>query len=346
MYSRVLVPLDGSERAERALAVAGPIARASHGMIILLRVVTDLADTSALVTSAPLPRADYLDRDEREARAYLQEVASSESLRDLRVETRVEIGATAEVILDCVSAWKPDSIVLCSHGRTGFTRWALGSVAQQIVRRAPVPIVLLRERGGLPLDLSSTDERPFRMLIPLDGSEVAESAVVPAITYGSLVAPRGFEAHLVRVLPFVRKPDHDTLRDQAAHEANAYLERTARKIASIPGADYVRVTTAVVYERDVAAALAHVAEGDTGVVGTAVVDGCDMIAMATHGRTGLALLAMGSVTDRTLTATNLPALVVRPGAVKRQDLVVSTQAEESAADEPPADAPHPFEALF
>lgn len=349
MFSKILVPLDGSERAERALPVAGQLARASHGAVILLRVVNDIADSSALLATAPLPHADYLDRDEREARQYLNEVSLSEALRDTRVETRIEFGITAEVILDSAAAWKADAIVLCSHGRTGLSRWALGSVAQQIVRRSTVPTVLLRERGGLPLEGKEEAGSTFRMLIPLDGSELAEAALEPAIAFGALMtAPDAFEAQLVRVLPFIRTLDHDALREQAALEANAYLDRIAKRITAYSDGARMRVTTAIVYDLDAAAALARVAETGLGVVGTAAVDGCDMIAMATHGRTGLALLAMGSVTDRTLSATVLPALIVRPQITQRREYVVTREREETAPIplEEEEESPHPWEALL
>ena len=347
MFSKILVPLDGSDRAERALAVAGQLARASHGAVILVRVVNDIADTSALLATAPLPRVDYLDRDEREARRYLDEIAASEALRGTRVEARVEFGITAEVILDSAAAWKADAIVLCSHGRTGLTRWALGSVAQQVVRRSTVPTVLLRERGGLPLGARENGGHEFRILIPLDGSELAEAALAPAISFGSLLtAPKLFEAHLVRVIPFIRTPEHDALREQAALEANAYLERVSKRMSLYPGGDRVRVTTAIVYDLDAAAALARIAEMGSGVVGTAVVDGCDMIAMATHGRSGLALLAMGSVTDRALSSTVIPALIVRPQITQLRGYVASRVREETAPEALEEDAAHPWEALL
>ncbi len=348
MFSKILVPLDGSERAERALAVAGRLARASHGSVILLRVVNDIADASGLIATAPLPRADYLDRDEREARQYLDEIAASETLRDARVETHVEFGTVAEVILDSATAWGVDAIVLCSHGRTGLSRWALGSVAQQIVRRSTAPTVLLRERGaGLPPEEKDERGRPFRILIPLDGSELAEVALEPAISFGAMItAPETFEAQLVRVIPFIRTPDSDALRDQAALEANAYLERVARRISAAPGGERVRVTTAIVYELDAAAALARIAEKGLGVVGTAAVDGCDMIAMATHGRTGLARLAMGSVTDRALSATVLPALIVRPPINQQAGAAATRVREEAATESLEEEAAHPWEAIL
>lgn len=347
MFSKILVPLDGSERAERALAVAGQLAGASHGAVILLRVVNDAPDTSALLTTAPLARADYLDRDEREARAYLDEMVGSASLRGARVETRVEFGITAEVILDSAAAWNVDAIVLCSHGRTGFSRWALGSVAQQVVRHSTVPTLLLRERGRLPMDRKENDGRLFRMLVPLDGSELAEAALESAIAFGGLMtAPDAFEAHLVRVLPFIRTQERDALREQAALDASAYLERVAKQITAYPYAERLCVTTAIVYDLDPAGALARIAEGDSGVVGTAVVDGCDMLAMATHGRSGLARLAMGSVTDRALSATALPALIVRPQLIQQhQDGAVRVQ--EGREPEPKVErGPHPYEALL
>jgi nucleotide-binding universal stress UspA family protein len=141
MLKRILVPLDGSKRAEQALPVAARLARASGGAIILLQAATGPTayQQSIQETAMALPYALSLavppavERDAHytaldAAQRYLDITAKSGELADIEVETQALFGTAAAEILAAAQALPADLIVMCSHGYTGFKRWRLGSV--------------------------------------------------------------------------------------------------------------------------------------------------------------------------------------------------------------------------
>ena len=117
-----------------------------------------------------------------------------------------------------------------------------------------------------------------------------------------------------------------------------YLDRIAKRLAAAT-TGRAHITTSVVLEIDAADALARMTRSGELVTGSLISDGCDILAMATHGRTGLARLAMGSVTERVLSATIAPALIIRPSHMKAEPKSVITQEE-------PATTPKSWPALF
>ena len=311
MYTRILIPLDGSARAERALPIAATIARASGASVLLLRVV-DLSHDFGVYGMVPSPAIESVAHNLRvAAEAYVAECAHTELLRGLKVETSVEVGDAPYSILIHSEAWRADLVVLCSHGRTGLSRWALGSVAEHVSRHSRVPVLLLRESGPTLAGRHPDPEHLLRLLVALDGSKHAEASLEPArdlIT--ALAAPQAGALHLAMVLsPFAADPAN--MPDALVLEgAKSYLERIANHLRDTHSG--LSVTWSVAVELDIANALIRVAENGEDAEGVGVFGGCDLIAMATHGAGGIARWVMGSVTDRVLHATTLPILVVRP----------------------------------
>ena len=315
MFQRILVPLDGSARAERALPVAANLANARNATLVLLRVVPDLLDVGGYMIPAVATDTGATEREEFEARDYLSAIAKTHPLHGVRVEQVVGFGVPAQVILDTIKSSGIDAIIIGSHGRTGLSRWVMGSIAQAVVRHSSAPVLLLRQQGPS-LDDVDGHGRPFRILVPLDGSELAEAALGPAQIMGEAFAPSGvYELHVARVIPFLNTASPDALRDTARAEATAELNRVAQRLNALTNGK-AKVTTSVITEIDVADALARMTRSGELVTGSLISDGCDLIAMATHGRTGLARLAIGSVTERVLSATVAPALIIRPERMK------------------------------
>jgi nucleotide-binding universal stress UspA family protein len=145
MYQRIVVPLDGSELAEEALPRAIELARLVGAPLHLLRVVDYLRlerygpYALALEYSAVEP---VLDTETTEATEYVDAVQRHLTREGVAVETEVRQGRVAREI---VAAAKPGAvIVMASHGRGGFSRWLLGSIAEDVLRHATVPILLVR----------------------------------------------------------------------------------------------------------------------------------------------------------------------------------------------------------
>lgn len=325
MFKRILVPLDQSRRAERAIPVAARLAREAGGEIILTHVLV-----MPLEYATPIAPAGYaappVDGMEAEAENYLRHTAESPMLAGLPVSTCVRCGPTAISILDAADEQGVDSIVMTTHGRTGVTRWALGSVAQQVIRHAHVSVLTLREQGA-PL-VEAHGLAVFRALVPLDGSSKAEEAVdIAAHTVIALAGPGRTGA---LSLAMVIDPSYATIEDSPNHLLRdgvvLYLERVAdRMVRTYPG---LKVSWVALAERDVAAALARLAEQgvvDGVVAGEGAPGVSDMIVMTTHGRTGMKRLALGSITERVLEITQLPLLAVRPLSMQSAEHEATTQ---------------------
>jgi nucleotide-binding universal stress UspA family protein len=180
MFTTILVPLDGSSRAEAALPLAARIARHTGAVLLLVRVVSFAAESwSAIMTSNPLLAEAVVETDLAEATEYLERVAASPTLTGTSAQTAVYHGPAASTILEAAASSRSDLIVLCRHGATGLTPWAMGSTAAKVVRHTTIPVLVVPDNFSY-LGSSSADlAQPLRMLIPLDGSIMAQAALEP-----------------------------------------------------------------------------------------------------------------------------------------------------------------------
>jgi nucleotide-binding universal stress UspA family protein len=318
MFQRILVPLDGSERAERAIPVAADLARASQGTVILGRAV-QVQPAMSIAPYFDIPadlQQEGLKAAEAGATEYLTRVANSAELKGVSAATVVRTGAAAWEMLAAAQEQAADLIVMCSHGHTGFKRWVLGSVAQHIARHAQTPVLILREQGTAPTRAQLEGNTGMRVLVALDGSERAEAVLAPAMALAQDLSFKGHGAlHLLSVINPHEVVDKELLRETTINAAQSYLGSVADRLGNkYSAATGPSVTWSVATDFDAASAIIHVAEsetaGDTGT-GTDTSGGYDVIAMATHGRTGVALWALGSVTERVVQGTQLPMLIVR-----------------------------------
>src|SRR6266571_189487 len=311
MYKRILVPLDGSARAEQAIPVAARIARALGGSVILLRVATAPVDTGKYSATSGYVE-ETIDADLIGATSYLENIAGSNELAGIKTEVKTLTGAVAPAILSAAQSFHANLIVMCSHGYTGFKRWALGSVADKVTRHSPIPVLVLREGGPLP---ATAAHQPVRALVPVDGSTLSEAVVEPAAYLAAALAEATSQQgalHLLRVvdLPasggkFKSDAHIDTgLKEQVKHEDEEYLATLVNRLSE--GGDLAHldlaITSSVEADPDIAEAIVKKSEQEK----------FDFIAIATHGRGGVQKWAMGSVAGRVLHATTLPLLIMRP----------------------------------
>src|SRR5215467_1725359 len=149
MFQRILVPLDGSPRAEQALPLAARIARAAGGTVVLLHVAYLHIEYGPYLLQAPYVSELALKEELAKAKSYLAGIASSDEFVGIKTKTEAIFGIPAQTILTFAHVSKVDLIIMCSHGYTGFKRWAVGSVARKIVQQSAAPVLLLRE--GAPM---------------------------------------------------------------------------------------------------------------------------------------------------------------------------------------------------
>ena len=305
MFKRILVPLDGSSRAEQALPVAARLARASNGSIVLTQIANFPMDYGGGYTQAPLLTEQVIETELDNVDAYLKKIATSELLAGISIKTEAMFGQPLQDILSVVEFRRVDLIVMCSHGRTGLKRWALGSVAQALAHQSPVPLLVLREGGQVTAISSGERTHPICALVALDGSPFAETALIPAANLvAGIVAPNEGILHVAHVITHIG--------DEAQQNAKTYItavtEQLQRKLKDLN----LAITWSLLRDKDVAGTIVDTAEHGGIKTATEHIRGCDLIAMSTHGRGGLERLMMGSVTERVLHSTKLPMLIVRP----------------------------------
>ncbi len=305
MFQHVLVPLDGSFRAEQSIPVAERIARATGGSLLLVRVIQPPIDYSGGL--APMMTGQIVESEMADARDYLQGVAAWKELAGIDVTTEVLFGFPGQQLMEAARTHECDLIALCSHGRTGLTRWALGSVAHTLVHQSTVPVLVLRQEEASTHTLMT---RVWCTLVPLDGSQLAEEALAPAVALTTALARPGQGViHMIQVVQNAQEKEKEgeifPLIDDEYRLARSYLATISERVGSQATGDTLTVTFSVEYASDVASALLGVAE-------QAGPGGCDVIAISTHGRDSFERLVMGSVTQRLLETSRLPMLIVRP----------------------------------
>ncbi|HET8840460.1 MAG TPA: universal stress protein [Ktedonobacteraceae bacterium] len=322
MFKRILVPLDGSERAEQALPVAACIARSSGGSVILLQVIDIQMVAYAYVTPQPL-RASHIEASLNRARSYLTELTTSSMFKGVPTEIHVPFGSVTSQILSVADASQVDSMVLTSHGYTGVTRWVLGSVAEYVVRHGSVPVLLLQEGNASRTDLSPETDRPVHALVPLDGSFLAKAALSPAVfLVSALAAPARGTLHLTQVVkPAKTEEGHKNRVRKAETYLRVMADQVHKELLASSDALDLTITWSVAVHQDAAEGIMSGAACEEHTGRETGSGGCEVIAMATNGRSGLRRWVIGSITERVLTKTRRPLLIVRPSEESRKHRV-------------------------
>lgn len=296
MYSRMLIPLDGSQLAEQVLPYARSLAKALTIPVELLEVV----DPDALRLLANPEQGRFLDTLLAEQRgkseAYLEKIARS--FQGTRVQCAIENGKAEDLIVDKAAADKNTLIVMATHGRSGIQRWLLGSVADKVLHGSTNHLFLVRAA-----DQGKTEgEAPLKkVIVPLDGSPLAEK-VLPHVA--DIAKKMDLEVIFLRAyaLPAAISADEygtysEELFNQLEAEAKDYLTAKVSELQQ----KGVRTVSSVV----------DIGYGAEEITAVARKTPDNFIAMCTHGRSGFTRWALGSVTERVVRHSGDPVLIIR-----------------------------------
>jgi nucleotide-binding universal stress UspA family protein len=296
MYEKILVPLDGSELAELALPYAEELAGRLGSEVNLLAV------SKSAETESYHEHLIYVERmvepTKRGAQRYLEKPYG----RAIKVESVVLVGHPAEEIEDYADKADIDLIVMATHGRSGIRRWALGSVADKVVRATKRPVALIRAKGARP----DVRERGIlnKALILLDGSKEAES-VIPYIE--ELASKLKTEVALLQVVARV-------YHVYTAGEGAAQIPYSEKEMEPLKASakDYLDKVVNELEGRGITTK-SEVRVGDAAEESVKFADeiNADVVAMTTHGRSGISRWALGSVASKVIHAGNTPLLLVR-----------------------------------
>lgn len=238
MFHTLLVPLDGSTRAEQAFSLASCIARYSGGNLLLLRVVNTTTQVRMFATepSTMVPDAT-MEPPLMEAVAYLAQIAISSELSGLNLSVGIVSGTAAECILDVAREQQTDLIVMASHGYTGTKRWMMGSVTQKVARSSSIPVLVVREHGYIPSGPYPDPTRPLqpiKVLVALNGSARAETTLVPTIhLLEALAAPAQGLLHLIQIVPFPSPGYGEADLDRASSSYQKEVSEAERYLSTL-----------------------------------------------------------------------------------------------------------------
>jgi nucleotide-binding universal stress UspA family protein len=286
LFSRIILSLDGSEVSEQAVPITISLANALSLPVTLVEVVYQYSASTG-TSSQVLPIPGIYLRLENEARDHLGKIATR--IREQGVESVQEImrrgDAAAEIIAEADQG-QADLIVMATHGRSGVSRWTLGSVCDRVVRHSESPVLAIRaqgdEAGGPPAgDIS-------RIVVPLDGSGLGEQ-ILPPVT--DLARALNVPVALIRVGEMADLyegywPDDADEARKLDEAATAYLTHHVARLSAL-GVESVEST--VLHGRNAEKILSFAAEQ----AGT-------LVAMTTHGRSGISRWALGGVADRVI----------------------------------------------
>lgn len=255
---KILLPLDGSQLSHLALPLATYLARRFQARLSLVRSVSG-------------------DETEDSARAELAEVEHGFT-PEVEHKSMVLEGEPAEAILDFITLDSVDLVIMNSHGRSGVSRWLLGSVTEKVARHTHCPVFVVR---GRPV------EQLNKLVVPLDGSKFAEEALV----YATALLEEEGEILLVRAQGDLVEPE------------------TVHRYMNLIGGNLVERgihCRRMISEKDPADAILEVCQEQ----------GADAVVMSTHGRTGVSRFLLGSVAEKVLRHNLQPTLLVRPEAAR------------------------------
>ena len=284
-YRRVLVPLDGSYLAEKAIPYAKAIALNTGSELTLFTVIP---------TSS--------EKRDRPMKAYMDINAKALKSQRVKVATAIAYGNAADEIIKFADKSKVDLIIISTHGRSGIKRWMLGGVALKLLYGTCVPVLLVKSKA------SKISKVAFKkMLVPLDGSPFSEASI-PYVK--ELAKGTGGEIVLLRVseppvLPADRSPAikpsweeyRDILMAEIQRQALEYLQKVKTELEK-SGAK-VR-------------AQAILGKATESISQVAQKEDVNLIAMTTHGRTGISRWVYGSVATRIVEESLQPILLIRP----------------------------------
>lgn len=293
MYEKLMVPLDGSNAAEKVLPYAEEMAAKFDSEVALVSVAQPMP-----VETDPLFRA-YLHTIREKLRAELSYWGARTGTR---INVEVLVGRPAEQLMAYAAEKNVSLVVMASRGKIGGGPWRLGNIAAKVLRATVKPVLLVRAEA--PLEALQQKSLIQRILVPLDGSETAEQIIPYAESMAKSLRGKLLLFQAVEPMRATHNPEASVIskrtvateNNRRKASAEQYIDRVAKRLR---GRGYP--------------VSKHVAVGSPAeqILDFAEVNPVDVIAMTTHGRSGISRWVLGSVTDKVLHAGDTPVLVVR-----------------------------------
>ncbi|MGH7848165.1 MAG: universal stress protein [Candidatus Binatia bacterium] len=298
MYTRLLIPLDGSKTAEAVL----PYGRTLAGTLKIPVELLGVVDIGALAAHVSHGSARYFEtiiaENVRSSEEYLKSIAKT--FVGHGVKCTVEKGKAEEVIIEKAGS-DATLTAMATHGRSGINRLLLGSVAEKVLRGSTNPLLLIRASEEAK---SEGDAALKSVIVPLDGSELAENVLPPVV---ELAKALKLEVLLLRAYQIPASTyagvedyygvNYEDIRAALRDEAQGYLEN---KVGELKRKGIEKVSFAV-----------PEGSGADEIIALGRRTPDNLIAMCTHGRSGVKRWVLGSVTEKVVRLAGDPVLIVR-----------------------------------
>ena len=303
MYSKILVPLDGSTVAECVLPHVEAMATGNNEVAVtFLYVIQPL--------NVPMTKPEFRDHIESEAKSaaqhYLDSLTSKLEYKET-VHGEVILGKVAETIVDYAEQNNMDLIVMATHGFSGISRWVRGSVADKVLHESKIPVWLVRADASQKTVYDR--EGKLTILVPLDGSDLAEAVLGHVKELAKQLSTQSVDVVLFRVCELLSPPYH--YPPPMSMNWEEYVEYDTRRCK-----DVCQTYLSDAVERLKKEGLSVQSEVVLGNPADAIVDYANknalkLIVMSTHGRTGLSRWAFGSTAEKVLKGAPSSVFLVR-----------------------------------
>jgi nucleotide-binding universal stress UspA family protein len=301
-----LIPLDGTKLSESAYELL-PLLK---GLGVSRLQLVSVWDGAGHDEENPDARtAEMIEKGRAYIQAYLAAHAASVRARGFDVETVVAVGGAADEVLRTAADKASDLIVIATHGRDGLARFRLGSVADKIIRHATCPTLVI----GPNVEVELAPYALKRILVPLDGSSLAEEAL-PIASW--IARAEGASLDLVRVVSVAPVAYDESMGGYPMDLMSAMEDAAATYLSRVAGALTAR--------HEVSTTLLIGSAGEQ-ILDYSKSSGCGLVVLASHGRTGFARAALGSVADRALHGP-APVLILRPEEEIKSRIVAEAEA--------------------
>ncbi|HEY3112431.1 MAG TPA: universal stress protein [Gemmatimonadaceae bacterium] len=299
MYRNIMVPTDGSGFDREAILVALRVAERCKAKVRLVRVLTAGAyfGMGASADGVVTPEVLRVEHDAALSELYAL-AAECRSITDAEISADLEQGPIADILLGYAKRNEVDLIVISSHGRRGVARLSLGSVTDSLIRGTTIPVLVVKPKASY-LEPEATKEF-HSIIVPLDGSSLAEQILTRVVPLAKLEDAEITLLHVLTPSDGVYESGETRIPwwEKRVAGAQAYLSRRASEIR-LQG---VATTIDVVVGERIAESITDYARREKA----------DLIAIATHGRGGLARVLRGSVADGVTKSAMSSILVFHP----------------------------------
>ncbi|HEX2910768.1 MAG TPA: universal stress protein [Chloroflexia bacterium] len=317
MFNKILVPLDGSVLSEKVLPYAVRLANRLNGQILLMRAV----EVPSLMVDSTNREMEII----KQAEEYLEQVVStitnesnSPHMEAARVTHMVVYGDAVKEISELAPFEKVDLIIMTTHGRSGFSRLVLGSVAGQILRRSSVPVMLVRpqeqKHEHTLVETLSGAEEPYSdcfdgidgsIVLPLEGTEIGAAAIEPA---AQLALGFGATLHLLSIV----YPASSAVYTDMVELDYSDAEIKANNEQRVAGAEgyLAKVAEELAYKEVKTVKTVKLGATENEIAEYALEVGASAIVMATHARGEMGHLFLGSIAEDVMRKSHLPVLMI------------------------------------